>query len=71
MNFITYHGGAQAFNINTLLKLADVKGTSGKTTSLQFVVQEIIRLEGKHFAEAIDQSASSPDPTSYGIRIFC
>lgn len=67
MNSGTYRGGAQAFNLNTLLKLADVKGTDGKTTLLHFVVQEIIRSEGKHIAEAADQSASSSVPTSYGI----
>ena len=67
MNSGTYCGGSQAFNINTLLKLADVKGTDGKTTLVHFVVQEIIRSEGKHIAEAADQSASSSVPTSYGI----
>ena len=43
MNSSTYHGGAQAFNLNTLLKLVDVKGTDGKTNLVHFVVQEIIR----------------------------
>ncbi|KAL2938062.1 Formin-like protein 5 [Bienertia sinuspersici] len=46
MNDGTYRGGAQAFKLDTLLKLADVKGTDGKTTLLHFVVQEIIRSEG-------------------------
>ncbi|KAJ7981340.1 Formin-like protein [Quillaja saponaria] len=46
MNDGTYRGGAQAFRLDTLLKLADVKGTDGKTTLLHFVVQEIIRSEG-------------------------
>lgn len=46
MNDGTYRGGAQAFKLNTLLKLSDVKGTDGKTTLLHFVVQEIIRSEG-------------------------
>jgi hypothetical protein len=67
MNSGTYRGGAQAFNLNTLLKLADVKGKDGKTTLLHFVVQEIIRSEGKHIADAADQSPSSSNPTSYGI----
>ena len=43
MNSGTYRGGAQDFNLNTVLKLADVKGTDGKTTLVHFVVQEIIR----------------------------
>lgn len=46
MNDGTYRGGAQAFKLDTLLKLSDVKGTDGKTTLLHFVVQEIIRSEG-------------------------
>uniref|UniRef100_A0A7N0RJ11 Formin-like protein n=1 Tax=Kalanchoe fedtschenkoi TaxID=63787 RepID=A0A7N0RJ11_KALFE len=46
MNDGTYRGGAQAFKLDTLLKLADVKGTDGKTTLLHFVVQEMIRSEG-------------------------
>ncbi|XP_073115501.1 formin-like protein 10 isoform X1 [Elaeis guineensis] len=46
MNDGTFRGGAQAFKLDTLLKLADVKGTDGKTTLLHFVVQEIIRSEG-------------------------
>ncbi|GMJ06378.1 hypothetical protein HRI_004306900 [Hibiscus trionum] len=46
MNDGTYRGGAQAFKLDTLLKLSDVKGTDGKTTLLHFVVQEIMRYEG-------------------------
>ncbi|XP_042485966.1 formin-like protein 5 [Macadamia integrifolia] len=46
MNDGTFRGGAQAFKLDTLLKLADVKGIDGKTTLLHFVVQEIIRSEG-------------------------
>lgn len=46
MNDGTYRGGAQAFRLDTLLKLSDVKGTDGKTTLLHFVVEEIIRSEG-------------------------
>ncbi|XP_019183461.1 PREDICTED: formin-like protein 5 [Ipomoea nil] len=46
MNDGTYRGGAQAFKLDTLLKLSDVKGVDGKTTLLHFVVQEIVRREG-------------------------
>ncbi|KAL0399283.1 UNVERIFIED_CONTAM: Formin-like protein 5 [Sesamum radiatum] len=46
MNDGTFRGGAQAFKLDTLLKLSDVKGTDGKTTLLHFVVQEIIRVSG-------------------------
>ncbi|CAH9063301.1 unnamed protein product [Cuscuta epithymum] len=52
MNSGTYRGGAQAFKLDTLLKLSDVKGKDGKTTLLHFVVREIIRLEGLRAARA-------------------
>ncbi|KAK4341814.1 hypothetical protein RND71_037630 [Anisodus tanguticus] len=52
MNNGTFRGGAQAFKLDTLLKLSDVKGTDGKTTLLHFVVQEIIRSEGIRAARA-------------------
>ncbi|MBA0847412.1 hypothetical protein Goshw_017559 [Gossypium schwendimanii] len=46
MNVGTNRGDAQAFKLDTLLKLIDVKGADGKTTLLHFVVQEILRAEG-------------------------
>ncbi|GJW37933.1 formin-like protein 5 [Tanacetum coccineum] len=46
MNDGTFRGSAQAFKLDTLLKLSDVKGVDGKTTLLHFVVVEIIRAEG-------------------------
>ncbi|CAM0906179.1 unnamed protein product [Alopecurus aequalis] len=52
MNVGTFRGEAQAFKLDTLLKLSDVKGTDGKTTLLHFVVQEIIRSEGVRSARA-------------------
>ncbi|KAK2641660.1 hypothetical protein Ddye_023423 [Dipteronia dyeriana] len=52
MNVGTIRGDAQAFKLDTLLKLVDVKGTDGKTTLLHFVVQEIIRAEGSRFSGA-------------------
>ncbi|KAM7474020.1 hypothetical protein LguiB_021263 [Lonicera macranthoides] len=53
MNVGTIRGGARAFKLDTLLKLADVKGTDGKTTLLHFVVQEIVRSEGIRVSESI------------------
>lgn len=41
MNVGTNRGQAMAFKLDTLLKLADVRGTDGKTTLLHFVVREI------------------------------
>ncbi|PON51939.1 Formin, FH2 domain containing protein [Trema orientale] len=58
MNDGTYRGGAQAFRLDTLLKLADVKGTDGKTTLLHFVVKEIIRSEGVRAARTAGSSRS-------------
>lgn len=45
MNVGTARGEARAFKLDTLLKLADVKGADGTTTLLHFVVREIIRSE--------------------------
>ncbi|CAL5378786.1 unnamed protein product [Camellia sinensis] len=42
MNVGTIQGGAKAFKLDALLKLADVKGTDGRTTLLHFVVQDIV-----------------------------
>ncbi|KAJ8763730.1 hypothetical protein K2173_003512 [Erythroxylum novogranatense] len=58
MNDGTYRGGAQAFKLDTLLKLSDVKGTDGKTTLLHFVVLEIIRSEGIRAARTARMSGS-------------
>lgn len=58
MNDGTYRGGAQAFKLDTLLKLADVRGTDSKTTLLHFVVQEIIRSEGVRAARAAREMKS-------------
>jgi hypothetical protein len=60
MNVGTYRGGAQAFKLDTLLKLADVKGIDGKTTLLHFVVQEMVRAEGMRVARAGKQSGFNP-----------
>lgn len=59
MNDGTFRGGAQAFKLDTLLKLADVKGIDGKTTLLHFVVQEIIRSEGVRAARIAREQGSS------------
>ncbi|KAL2662157.1 hypothetical protein AAZX31_02G025600 [Glycine max] len=47
MNAGTQRGNAQAFNLVSLRKLSDVKSTDGKTTLLRFVVEEVVRAEGK------------------------
>lgn len=53
MNIGTIRGGAKAFKLDALLRLADIKGTDGKTTLLHFVVQEIIRSEGIRVSDSI------------------
>ncbi|PPS15134.1 hypothetical protein GOBAR_AA05457 [Gossypium barbadense] len=58
MNDGTFRGGAQAFKLDTLLKLSDVKGVDGKTTLLHFVVLEIIRTEGLRAARIARESRS-------------
>ncbi|KAI4388330.1 hypothetical protein MLD38_000667 [Melastoma candidum] len=71
MNNGTFRGGAQAFKLDTLLKLSDVKGIDGKTTLLHFVVQEIIRSEGMRAARVIreSQSFSSMKPEDFQIDV--
>ncbi|CAL9782389.1 unnamed protein product [Musa acuminata subsp. burmannicoides] len=63
MNVGTNRGDAHAFKLDTLLKLADVKGIDGKTTLLHFVVQEIIRTEGSHLAATNNWAANAQDNT--------
>jgi hypothetical protein len=50
MNAGTARGNAQAFNLTALRKLTDVKSTDGSTTLLHFVVEEVVRSEGKRLA---------------------
>ncbi|BAT74621.1 Formin-like protein [Vigna angularis] len=50
MNAGTARGNAQAFNLASLRKLSDVKSSDGKTTLLHFVVEEVVRSEGKRVA---------------------
>ncbi|KAL2345675.1 hypothetical protein Fmac_006960 [Flemingia macrophylla] len=58
MNVGTIRGGARAFKLDALLKLADVKGTDGKTTLLHFFVQEIVRSEGLKASKSIAEQKS-------------
>ncbi|OEL23841.1 Formin-like protein 16 [Dichanthelium oligosanthes] len=50
MNAGTARGNAQAFNLTALRKLSDVKSTDGSTNLLHFVVEEVVRSEGKRLA---------------------
>ncbi|ONK61099.1 uncharacterized protein A4U43_C08F26240 [Asparagus officinalis] len=64
MNDGTFRGGAQAFKLDTLLKLSDVKGIDGKTTLLHFVVQEMIRSEGARAVRLAKETQSNLDVNS-------
>ncbi|OEL18266.1 Formin-like protein 10 [Dichanthelium oligosanthes] len=64
LNDGTFRGGANAFKLDTLLKLSDVKGANGKTTLLHFVVQEIIRSEGVREARLAMESGRSTSPST-------
>ncbi|KAL4580203.1 hypothetical protein LXL04_016387 [Taraxacum kok-saghyz] len=82
MNDGTFRGSAQAFKLDTLLKLSDVKGIDGKTTLLHFVVQEIVRSEGiktarttresKSFKtdDLLKETSSSPQETEERYRVL-
>ncbi|XP_073133591.1 formin-like protein 4 [Henckelia pumila] len=58
LNAGTSRGNAQAFNLTALRKLSDVKSSDGKTTLLQFVVQEVVRAEGKRCVLNRNQSVN-------------
>ncbi|XP_059303853.1 formin-like protein 4 [Lycium ferocissimum] len=47
MNAGTARGNAQGFNLSALQKISYVKSNDGKTTLLHFVVEQVIRSEGK------------------------
>ncbi|CAN1161169.1 Formin-like protein 3 [Linum perenne] len=68
MNVGTYRGGAMAFKLDTLLKLADVKGADGKTTLLNFVVIEIIRSEGIRAVRTARADASVSSVVSVDLK---
>ncbi|WCJ21732.1 formin 8 [Euphorbia peplus] len=58
MNEGTSRGNAQAFDLASLQKLSDVKSTDGKTTLLNFIVEEVIRSEGKRCVISRNRSLS-------------
>ncbi|CAI0399033.1 unnamed protein product [Linum tenue] len=47
MNAGTSRGDAKGFNLTALRKLSDIKSTDGETTLLRFVVEQVVRSEGK------------------------
>ena len=68
MNVGTSRGGARAFKLDTLLKLAHVKGTDGKTTLLHFVVQEIILSEGIRVSDSQENTNKTVEESEEDYR---
>nr|XP_016505039.1 PREDICTED: formin-like protein 4 [Nicotiana tabacum] len=66
MNAGTSRGNAQAFKLTALKKLSDVKSMDGKTTLLHFVVQEVVRAEGKRCVLNRNQSLRRSNSQSSG-----
>ncbi|OIT35250.1 PREDICTED: formin-like protein 4 [Nicotiana attenuata] len=66
MNAGTSRGNAQAFKLTALKKLSDVKSMDGKTTLLHFVVQEVVRAEGKRCVTNRNQSLRRSNSQSSG-----
>lgn len=72
MNAGTARGNAQGFNLSALRRLSDVKSIDGKTTLLHFVVEQVVRSEGRRCAinqnDSLDRSNSqrgkNSDPNS-------
>lgn len=71
MNIGTLRGGASAFRLDALLKLADIRGADGKTTLLHFVVQEMARSKGSKAAEKHNETTRSCNPTSTEREEYC
>ncbi|CAN1852681.1 Formin-like protein 8 [Linum perenne] len=64
MNAGTSRGNAQAFKLSSLTKLSDVKSSDGKTTLLHFVVEEVVRSEGKRGVLSRDRSLNRTNSNS-------
>ncbi|CAN4116276.1 unnamed protein product [Withania somnifera] len=67
MNAGTSRGNAHAFKLTALRKLSDVKSMDGKTTLLHFVVQEVIRAEGKRCVLNRNQRLRRSNSQTIGI----
>ncbi|CAA7036133.1 unnamed protein product [Microthlaspi erraticum] len=73
MNAGTARGDAQAFNLTALLKLSDVKSVDGRTTLLNFVVEEVVRSEGKRCVvnrRSLSRSSSSRSSNSISEEVI-
>ena len=60
LNAGTHRGGAAGFRLDTLLKLADVKGADRKTSLLHFVLGQMVAAEDKKKKEGGADDATTP-----------
>lgn len=71
LNRGTFRGDAQAFKLDNLLKLDDVKGADGKTTLLHFVIKQIISSEEARAARMGNDVPTTPStPQSPNASLF-
>lgn len=72
LNRGTFRGDAQAFKLDNLLKLDDVKGADGKTTLLHFVIKQIISSEEARVARmsGADMPTTPSTPQSPNASLF-
>ncbi|KAI3726936.1 hypothetical protein L1987_66743 [Smallanthus sonchifolius] len=64
MNAGTARGNAKGFNLSALRKLSYVKSSDGETTLLHFVVEQVVRAEGKRCVINRDDHDSKSDQDS-------
>ena len=64
LNAGTHRGGAAGFRLDTLLKLADVKGADRKTSLLHFVLGQMVAAEDKKKKEEEKEDGGSDAPTT-------
>lgn len=64
MNAGTARGNAKGFNLSALRKLSYVKSSDGETTLLHFVVEQVVRAEGKRCLINMDNQGSKSDQDS-------
>ncbi|KAI3785742.1 hypothetical protein L1987_44867 [Smallanthus sonchifolius] len=64
MNAGTVRGNAKGFNLSALRKVSYVKSSDGETTLLHFVVEQVVRAEGKRCVINRDDHDSKSDQDS-------
>ncbi|KAJ4851388.1 hypothetical protein Tsubulata_006708 [Turnera subulata] len=70
MNAGTSRGNAQGFNLTALRKLSDIKSNDGKTTLLHFVVEQVVRSEGRRCMLNRSVSLGRSDCSQRGANIY-